>query len=148
MKRNLSLSVEMTPPRSDVSFLVEKLMDHNSRIVGDRTITPVSVFIRDERGVAVGGLVGEVYWGWFSIETMWVNDEFRYQGYGSMLLRAAEDEARRHNCRHSRTDTFSFQALPFYQKHGYHVFGQLEDMPAGHTRYFLHKKLDNAEESF
>jgi hypothetical protein len=39
-------------------------------------------------------------------------------------------------------DTMSFQALPFYQKQGYTVFGILEDLPEGHRRYYLRKDLE------
>jgi len=37
----------------------------------------------------------------------------------------------------------SFQALPFYSKHGYSIFAELEDVPAGsgHRRYSLKKRL-------
>jgi hypothetical protein len=37
--------------------------------------------------------------------------------------------------------TGSFNALPFYLKRGYTVFGELPDMPPGHTQYFMCKKL-------
>ena len=37
-----------------------------------------------------------------------------------------------------------FQALSFYQKLGYQIFGQLEDYPVGHTRYFLQKRALDA----
>ena len=33
------------------------------------------------------------------------------------------------------------QSLPFYLKHGYALWGQLDDFPVGHTRYFLKKAL-------
>ena len=35
----------------------------------------------------------------------------------------------------------SFQALPFYQKYGYQVWGQLDDFPPGHTHYYLRKEF-------
>jgi hypothetical protein len=38
-------------------------------------------------------------------------------------------------------DTMSFQSRPFYEKHGYQVFGVLEDHPLGHNRYFMRKLL-------
>jgi len=38
-------------------------------------------------------------------------------------------------------DTMDFQALPFYERHGYSVFGVLDDMPRGHQRFFLKKAL-------
>ena len=34
-----------------------------------------------------------------------------------------------------------FQALPFYEKCGYIIFGALEDYPIGHSRYFVRKSL-------
>lgn len=38
-------------------------------------------------------------------------------------------------------DTFDFQARPFYERHGYEVFGTLDDYPPGHSRFFLRKDL-------
>jgi len=43
--------------------------------------------------------------------------------------------------RHAHLDTFSFQAPDFYQQRGYQVFGQLDDFPPGHRRYYLTKEL-------
>ena len=37
--------------------------------------------------------------------------------------------------------TGDLNALPFYQKRGYTIFGELPDMPPGHTQYFMRKKL-------
>jgi ribosomal protein S18 acetylase RimI-like enzyme len=36
-------------------------------------------------------------------------------------------------------DTFSFQARGFYEKLGYTVFGEIENHPPGHSRFFLRK---------
>jgi len=70
-----------------------------------------------------------------------VEDAARGQGLGRRLIGLAEDEARRRGCRHAYLDTTSFQARPFYEKLGYRLWGQLEDFPQGHTRYFLQKAL-------
>jgi hypothetical protein len=35
----------------------------------------------------------------------------------------------------------SFQAPEFYKKHGYSVWGRLEDFPPGNQRIFLQKPL-------
>jgi hypothetical protein len=53
----------------------------------------------------------------------------------------AEQEARKNGAKNVYLDTFSFQALDFYQEHGYRVFGELEDFPPGHQRYYLRKEL-------
>jgi GNAT superfamily N-acetyltransferase len=89
----------------------------------------------------VGGVLGEVYWGWFYLDLLWVKEELRGRGYGHRLLEIAEDEARKRGAKHVYLDTFSFQAPDFYERHGYQVFGELEDFPTGHQRYFLRKDL-------
>ena len=89
----------------------------------------------------VGGVIGSTYWGWLFINLMWVKDEFRGRGYGYRLLKRVEDETRGRGVKHVYLDTFSFQALAFYKKHGYQVFGELKDFPPGHQRYFLTKDL-------
>jgi len=75
------------------------------------------------------------------IDLLWVKDELRGRGYGSRLLTLAEDEARQCGAKSVYLDTFSFQAPNFYKPHGYQVFGELQNFPAGHQRYFLTKQL-------
>jgi hypothetical protein len=41
----------------------------------------------------------------------------------------------------SHTETADFQALDFYLKSGYEVFGKLEGKPKGTTWYFIKKVL-------
>ena len=56
-------------------------------------------------------------------------------------MQLAEGEAKRRGCHGAHLDTLSSQALPFYQKLGYTVFGQIDDLPVGHARYYLKKSL-------
>lgn len=88
----------------------------------------------------VGGLIGNTNWNWLFVKQLWVAESFRRRGIGRRLMIAAEREARLRGCVHAHCDTFDFQALPFYEKLGYSIFGQLEDYPAGHARFFLHKR--------
>jgi hypothetical protein len=56
-------------------------------------------------------------------------------------LEATEAEAKRRGCRFAELETFSFQALDFYKKNGYTVFGELDQVAGGHRWYFLKKSL-------
>ncbi|MBN2149780.1 MAG: GNAT family N-acetyltransferase [Anaerolineales bacterium] len=103
---------------------------------------PLMIFLRDQQGKVLGGLTGGTYWGWLYIGRLWIIDYLRGQAYGSLLLGEAEQEAWRRGCHHAYLDTQDFQALPFYEKHGYTVYGKLKDMPLGHTRFSLEKKLE------
>ena len=58
--------------------------------------------------------------------------------------RELADTARRlvaRGCTNAYLDTFDFQALPFYRKEGYGLYGTLEEFPPGHRRYYLSKAL-------
>jgi GNAT superfamily N-acetyltransferase len=75
------------------------------------------------------------------IGILWVHESLREHGYGRQLMAIAEREALARGCGSAFLDTFSFQALPFYARLGYEVFGELAEYPPGHTRYFLRKSL-------
>jgi GNAT superfamily N-acetyltransferase len=98
------------------------------------------VVVSRRGGEVVGGLIGFTHWNWLFIKQLWVSESVRGRGVGTELMQTAEREAVARACLHAHLDTFGFQALPFYQGLGYSVFGQLEDYPVGHTRYFLQKR--------
>lgn len=102
---------------------------------------PLGSFVRDDDGRLVAGIACHTQFGWLCIEKLWVDLSARGRHLGSRLLAAAEREAARRGCEAAWVDTFSFQARPFYEAHGYELFGELTDFPPGHSRYFLRKRL-------
>jgi len=84
---------------------------------------------------------GEIFWDWLYVKTLWVSTEYRGRGIGRHLLSEIEETALQRGFRGSHLETTSFQALDFYQKLGYEIFGELEGKPAGTTWYFLKKVL-------
>jgi GNAT superfamily N-acetyltransferase len=98
--------------------------------------------IREDNGAVTGGLWAHTLFGWLHIEMLVVPEKRRLQGLGSALLGSAEAEARSRGCFGALVDTLSFQATPFYRKHGFEPFGVLEDCPRGHQRLFLQKRFD------
>lgn len=127
----------------DIKAVQEGLGGYNRARVGPENYSPLHIFLRDEQDRILGGLLGVFYWGWCSIEYLWVSEELRGQGYGSALLEMAEAEARKRGTTNINLDTMSFQAPDFYKAKGYEVFGQLDDVPtgSGQSRIFLRKKL-------
>lgn len=117
------------------------ITDYNAEQAGDDKGKNLCFVLRSPDGVVVGGVIGATYWDWLYINLMWLQEAFRGQGYGSRLLALAEQEARKRGAMNAYLDTFSFQAPDFYKKHGYEVFGELADFPAGHKRYFMRKQL-------
>jgi len=80
-------------------------------------------------------------WNIIYIDVLWVDQKYRKCGFGTRLLNEIEKIALEENCFLIHLDTFDFQAKDFYQKHGYEVFGVLDDCPESHCRYYLKKKL-------
>jgi GNAT superfamily N-acetyltransferase len=117
------------------------IREYNAQQAGDDRAQQVSFVLQSSDQEIVGGVIGVLYWDWFSLELMWIQEEFRGRGYGHRLLTLAEEEARKRGAKHVHLDTFSFQAPDFYQRHGYEVFGELQDFPAGHQRYYMKKEL-------
>jgi GNAT superfamily N-acetyltransferase len=136
-----TLSIEDNPTHEETSAVEAALHEYNRRHVPGSDWKRLTVLLRAADGRVVGGLRGETYWGWLYVDTLAIRDEARNRGYGSQLLALAEQEALARGCHHAYLDTMSFQALPFYEKQGYTVFGTLERFPDAHRRYFLQKEL-------
>ncbi|AUT00779.1 GNAT family N-acetyltransferase [Nostoc sp. CENA543] len=141
---NVTVYVEDNPDPEDIRTVISKILQYNKGSYQDDDIAyPLGVFIRDAQGEIVGGLVGKTHWGWLFVSHLWVAESLRGQGYGKQLLLKAEQAAKKRGCSHAYLDTFSFQALGFYQSLGYQIFGVLPDYPPGHERYFLQKQIEN-----
>ena len=139
------LSLIDQPTQADISTLYSWITDYNLAQVGDHWKGRLTVLARDRFGHLVGGISGFTDRDWLRIEVLVVQEQVRHQGIGAQLLEAAEAEARRRGCHSVWLDTFSFQALPFYEAHGYAIFGALEQYPGTHTRYFVRKSLTGQE---
>jgi GNAT superfamily N-acetyltransferase len=129
------------PSVDDIYFLKNKLIENNKIFVGDNIRTPIAVFYQDEKMNRIGGCSGHTYGNWLYIEYLWIDNMARKKGMGSHILLAIEDFARSRECQFSLLDTFSFQARPFYEKHGYSVKMTLDDYPADQKRYYMTKNL-------
>ena len=126
----------------DKEDLLTGLRSYNQPFVDKSKWGDIGIYHRNARGKMLGGLSAQGKGSWLSIEYLWVSDGVRHQGLGSKLMQAAEDLAVRNGSTHALVDTFSFQALPFYEKLGYQRQMTLEDFPsAGHARHYLTKKL-------
>ncbi len=144
MNPQLKIEVAEESKPDETEFVVQQLLQFNSRCAGEGKFRQLAVFLRDADENLVGGLIGSTYWQWLHVDVFWIHESYRGEGYGVSLLAAAEQEAVKRGCQYAHLDTFSFQAPEFYQKLGYVVFGELPDFPAGHSRFFLKKVLQSA----
>ena len=102
---------------------------------------PLTLYVEDEHGEIMAGLVAETFGNWLEIEYLFVKEDLRGQGIGSQLLHQAESEAKMRNCRFAFVNTYQFQAPAFYQKYGYKEVFTLKDYPYTGQRYYYQKDL-------
>ena len=141
MKTHYRMEVTIAPPDAEVKRLQQQLRNYNTSQVGDSDRISLLITLLDSKNEFSGGLFGKISRQWLFIDTLWIAEQARGRGQGRELLQAAEEEARARGCGNAWVDTFSFQALSFYERNGYVVFGELSDYPPGHKRYFLQKRL-------
>lgn len=134
------IRVNTEPTQEELAKLDEYLEDYNAQKTGIEDTKPIGLTVYDTETL-VGGLNGVTSFGWLYIATLWLDEAYRHQGIGTELLQAAEQEALRRGCLRSCLTSFTFQAKPFYEKHGYEVFGRLDDYPEGEKMYFMKKVL-------
>jgi GNAT superfamily N-acetyltransferase len=136
-----TLTLEAQPAQTDIATINQWLVDYNLAQVGDHWKGRLTILARDHQRQLSGGIYGFTDRGWLRIEVLVVQEQLRHLGIGTQLVCAAEAEAYRRGCHSAWLDTFSFQALSFYERHGYTIFGALDQYPDTHTRYFLRKSL-------
>ena len=88
---------------------------------------PLNIYLEDEQGNLVAGMVAETFGNWLEIEYLYVSDDLR--------------ESKERGCKYSFVDTFNFQAPKFYKKHGYKEVFALKKYPYTGERYYYTKEL-------
>jgi GNAT superfamily N-acetyltransferase len=116
------------------------LIGYNTEKMGKQNYKRLAISLREGEKI-VGGIVGEVWTTVLFIQLFWIEQKFRGKDFGTKLIQAIEDEARRFGATRSYLDTMSFQAPGFYRNCGYEEFGSIEGYPEGVTRHWFTKAL-------
>lgn len=123
--------------------LSDKIVEFNAQQVPFLQSDPfvdLSHSLKTEDDLFVGGIRAFLYcWKCLYIDLLWIEERYRHLGYGAKLIKKVEADAIKQGCHLAHLDTFDFQAKNFYLKQGYEVFGELEDCPPGHKRFYLRK---------
>ena len=136
----MKYEIPSTPDPDTDDHIIHKTFEHNARFV-PYEYEPLSVYCRDNFGEIIGGLTGHTYWGYLDVEFLWVDESHRHRGIGAELVTNAEFEAKSRGCKYAMLDTFEFQALGFYQKIGYELFGKIGGYCDKYERFYLRKAI-------
>ena len=130
----------------DAEFIEDQLLDYNIAQLGiPEDYEKLNKKFVDKDGNLVAGIIAGVD----SLQTgyvyaLWVEEPYRNQGLGSLLLRDFEREAKNKGCFAVHIDNAYDWQAEFFKKCGYTVTGVFECYPQGHICYSDMKKILNA----
>lgn len=137
------LPIEIIIEAENKDYVRNKMIEFNLRHFPDDLkgrYQELKLHLVHDAGTIIGGIVGEFCWNWLEIHYLFVEEEYRKSGYGRALLREAEKMAVERKCDFIKLDTLSFQALDFYLKEEFQIYGTIENA-GGHTHYYLKKDI-------
>ncbi len=79
------------PEESAWGIIGRGLATFNKEQAGDNQFERLCYAIQTPGEEIVGGILGEVYWGWLYIDLLWVKEELCGQGYGYQVFGELED---------------------------------------------------------
>lgn len=129
------------PDPEDKKALVDGLLAHHHISGHPRKSEQFSIILKDQQNKVLGGIIVSFLWNGMEIQSLWVDESVRKQGWGRKLMEEAEKEAVKRNCTIAYTNTFPWQAPEFYQELGYALYGKLEGFPEGNSLSYFSKKL-------
>lgn len=129
----------------EADLIVDRIVEYNlSKVPGKQEVPLLCInrVIEDTNGEIIAGILSNMYcWNCIYIDVLWVKEEYRKDGLGTKLLKELEKIAKEKDCHLIHLDTFDFQAKDFYIRHGYEIFGVLDQCPENHKRYFMKKNI-------
>ena len=137
----MKIEVLQSPDKSLIDYLDNKIAEFNWQNWEVNERLPLAVQIKNDNGDVIAGAAGRTFGDWLLINTLWVSDNLRGQQVGSRILNEIESAAKERGCVKCLLDTLDFQAMPFYEKHGYQVQWVQEGYPKTGCKYFMLKVL-------
>ena len=125
-----------TPPQFQLFYLaLVKLSIKHDYIKINRKLI-------DKNGKVVAAIMAgvdeiDVAWIW----KIWVDEEYRHQGLGTLLIKHFEKKAREKGATKILSEEIYDWNINFFLKNGYKIGGELKDLPKGHSFFIIEKDL-------
>ncbi|MEZ8826970.1 GNAT family N-acetyltransferase [Vibrio amylolyticus] len=137
----MEFQLDFNPTERDITDIRAGLIEHNKPFLQGVNKEMVACYALDG-DVKIAGVIGDVWGNWLLVKYLWVDASVRGERIGSELLKRIEQCAVSKGCQSALVDTLSFQARPFYEKHGYQCQMVLENYPLDSALTFLTKSLN------
>lgn len=137
----MNIEVLDNPEQEIIDYLNKKIADFNWAHWEVSERSPLAVQIKNDQGEIIAGAAARSFGDWLLLDTLWVSDELRGQNIGSEILKKIEASGKKRGCIKCLLDTLNFQAMPFYEKHGYKTQWVQQGYPKTGCKYFMVKEL-------
>jgi ribosomal protein S18 acetylase RimI-like enzyme len=137
----MNLEVLQEPNNDIIDFLDAKIAEFNWAHWEVNERLPLAIQLKNDRGNIIAGAAGRTFGNWLQLNTLWVSEELRGEKMGSQILKEIENAAIDRGCNRCVLDTLNFQAMPFYEKHGYQTQWIQKGYPKTGCKYFMVKEL-------
>ncbi len=131
---------DKSPTPDDIDAFHSGLEEYNDSFLKDDSKN-FAIVVKNEAGLVIAGIDGFTGWGRAYVKTLWVAENHRSNGIGTKLLAEVEKIALERGSMRIEVDTMSFQAIGFYEKNDYKLFGTLKNYPGGHYCNFYTKEI-------
>ncbi len=101
----------------------------------------VEIGIMDEGQLVAGLLATMTVYKIMYVSSVFVKEEYRRKGLGTLLMREMEKRAKDLGANMIRLDTFEWQGRGFYEALGYEQVGQYTNDEDGFSEYFFLKRI-------
>jgi ribosomal protein S18 acetylase RimI-like enzyme len=115
------------------------LKAYNESKVGPYTFYPYTIHVESDDLRVIAGLKGDIFGNLARVDLLWVHEDYRKKGIGSMLIDTLEKFAKEKKCDLIHLDTADFQAKGFYLKCGFNVVATLDNHFMGREGYIMRK---------
>lgn len=124
-----------------VETIEEKLSDYDESFIAYRLQGNIQIGI-EENGKLIAGLDAcMTAFKILYVSTVFVEEKYRRQGYGTKLMQEMEKRAKELGANMIRLDTFNWQGKEFYEAIGYEMVGSYQNQAEGYAEYFFLKRL-------
>ena len=137
----MNIEVLDNPEQEIIDYLNKKIADFNWAHWEVSERSPLAVQIKNDQGEIIAGAAARSFGDWLLLDTLWVSDELRGQNIGSEIQEKIEASGKKRGCIKCLLDTLNFQAMPFYEKHGYKTQWVQQGYPKTGCKYFMVKEL-------
>jgi len=129
------------PSEGDKQEIYDELLKYNLKYLENSQVQELGIFLENEEGEKVAGLIGKTHGNWLTIDYLWVHESLRGNDIGSEIINKAEVESKSRGCKYAFLNTFDFQAEGFYIKLGYKKVFSLDEYPVTGKRHYFVKEL-------